>query len=101
MSGRAMGFIGGGVLLVMTLACRLSLPWTLGRSNATSPALGTPSRRYEATDLRIALLPPSWTAHSPDERRRRAAAETESDRPVRVLLGSDRLGRVGLFHSIR
>ncbi|MCZ6611348.1 MAG: ABC transporter permease, partial [Planctomycetota bacterium] len=47
------------------------------------------SRRYEATNLDQALLPPFWSRHAPDERQR---AES-SAQPPRHLLGSDRLGR--------
>lgn len=62
-----MGLVGAVVLTVMALACLLSLPHTLGRVDDAPTA----PRRYEATDLDRALLPPSRTS----------------------LLGTDRLGR--------
>ncbi len=85
-SGRVFGAAGAGVLLVMFLACVLTLPWTMAKTAASQ-------RRYEATDLSRILLPPSWAPHAPDERARRDAAEARSGRPVRLVLGSDRLGR--------
>ncbi len=86
-TGRTMGVLGAAVLAVMTLACLLTLPWTLGREDATA------SRRYEATNLDRALLPPSWAAHAADERQRREQAERQAGRPVRLWIGTDRLGR--------
>ncbi|MHC4127796.1 MAG: hypothetical protein ACYSUA_06420, partial [Planctomycetota bacterium] len=86
-SGRTMGVLGAAVLAVMTLACLVTLPWTLGRTDASAP------RRYEATNLQHALLPPSWAAHAPDEQRRREEARQQAGRPPRVWLGADRLGR--------
>ena len=68
-----MGLLGAGVLVVMTLACVLTLPYTLGRG-AADESDGSPlPRRYEAADLDSALLPPSWEP--------------------RHLFGTDRLGR--------
>ncbi|MHC4826892.1 MAG: hypothetical protein ACYTEY_10075, partial [Planctomycetota bacterium] len=86
-SGRTMGALGAAVLAVMTLACLLTLPWTLGRADATAP------RRYEATNLDRAMLPPAWAAHAADERQRREEAERQAGRPLRLWLGTDRLGR--------
>jgi ABC-type dipeptide/oligopeptide/nickel transport system permease subunit len=70
----------------MFAACVLTLPWSAGRE-------GAGPRRFEATDLRAALLPPFWAAHRPDEAARREDAERERGRPLRLLMGSDRLGR--------
>ena len=64
-SGRLMGLVGAVALAVMFLACVLTLPWTMGRVEATG------ARRYEATDLSQILLPPSWAGHAPDEAARR------------------------------
>jgi ABC-type dipeptide/oligopeptide/nickel transport system permease subunit len=86
-SGRTMGVVGAAVLIVMTLACLLSLPWTLGKADATTP------RRFEATDLDRTLLPPSWAPHAPDEARRRDEADQQAGRPRRTWFGTDRLGR--------
>ena len=84
-----MGATGGGVLAFMVLACLATLPYTLGRAPVPDPSVrsATP-RRYEATDLQRALLPPSWAGHAPDEERRRAEAGRSGG-----LLGTDRLGR--------
>jgi len=94
-AGRLFGIAGGAVLVVMFLACVLSLPWTLGRiapASGSAPYTTTP-RRYEATDLSRILLPPSWAPHAADERTRLAEARARSGRPVRLVFGSDRLGR--------
>ncbi|MCH8151689.1 MAG: ABC transporter permease [Planctomycetes bacterium] len=92
-SSRTMGWLGGVVLVVMVLGCLATLPYTLGKGRAAdsgrSLAAGTEPRRYEATNLDQALLPPFWSRHAPDERQR---AES-SPQPPRHLLGSDRLGR--------
>ena len=56
-SGRVFGAVGGVVVVGMFLACVLTLPWTMGR--------------YEATDLSRILLPPSWAPHAEDEEVRR------------------------------
>lgn len=72
-----MGLLGAAILVVITLACLVTLPYTLGR----------------AANLDLARLPPSWAPHAPDERRRREQAERDLGRPVTFLLGSDRLGR--------
>lgn len=79
-----MGLLGAVVLAVMAVACVASLPWTLARDQATlSP------RRYEANNLDLALLPPSWARHQADERERLGGVEN----PPWALLGTDRLGR--------
>jgi ABC-type dipeptide/oligopeptide/nickel transport system permease subunit len=94
-----MGVLGGGVLVVMILACLATLPWTLGRARMPPPAPGEPDRiaaaprRYEATNLERALLPPSWASHAADEERRRENARRLAGRPQPLLLGADRLGR--------
>ncbi len=85
-AGRTLGMAGGALLLLMFLACVLTLPWSWGRP-------GSGPRRFEATDLQGALLPPSWASHRPDEAARRADAERARGRPLRLLMGSDRLGR--------
>lgn len=81
---------GGVILACIVGLCVLSLPWTLARVEREG---GAPVRRYEAGNLRLALLPPSWWATPAD-----AAVVTEQERaagnyiPSRVL-GTDRLGR--------
>lgn len=93
--GRVMAFAGGGVLVVMTLACLATLPWTLGRgeTGAGAGVTVTAPRRYEAADLDRALLPPSWAPHAPDERARRDEIEARTGRSPALPFGSDRLGR--------
>ncbi len=88
-----MGLVGAATLLAITFACLLTLPYTLGTPGDDSGPAATSPRRYEATNLQLALLPPAWAAHAPDERDRRAQAERDLGRTVRFPLGSDRLGR--------
>jgi oligopeptide transport system permease protein len=82
-----MGVLGASIIAVMSLACLLTLPWTLARTGATGP------RRYEATHLERALLPPAWAPHAPDEQRRREEARQATGRSPRAWLGTDGLGR--------
>ncbi len=76
---------------MIAASCLLTLPYTLGRAQLGT-AVGAP-RRYEATDLERALLPPFWAAHAPDEARRRDGAAAASGGVPRAWLGTDRLGR--------
>ena len=50
-------------------------------------------RRFEATNLDQALLPPFWAHHAPDERARLEDAAKAEGRTPRHLFGTDRLGR--------
>ncbi|MFM7481243.1 MAG: ABC transporter permease [Planctomycetota bacterium] len=81
---------GAAILACIVTLCVLSLPWTLARVEREG---GAPVRRYEAGNLQLALLPPSWWS-TPAA----TAAVTERERaagnyiPSRVL-GTDRLGR--------
>lgn len=82
--------VGAAILTCIVGLCIVSLPWTLARVEREG---GAPVRRYEAGNLQMALLPPSWWATPA------AAAEViEQERaagnyiPSRVL-GTDRLGR--------
>lgn len=79
-------------LLVVTLACLGSLPWTTARVSV-EPETGDTTfilpRRYEQQVVDASLLPPSWASHRQDERRRRVALAD----PHRFFLGSDQLGR--------
>jgi ABC-type dipeptide/oligopeptide/nickel transport system permease subunit len=84
------GWLGGTVLVLMLLVCLGSMPFTLGRSTDASAAA---PRRYEATNLDAARLPPFWAAHERAERARLEALASNRDEPPRYLLGTDRLGR--------
>jgi ABC-type dipeptide/oligopeptide/nickel transport system permease subunit len=93
-AGPILGVLGAIVLVAMVLACVGSLPWALAGDTSGPGATGAvPPRRYEATDLSRILLPPFWAPHAPDERTRRDAAVADRGEPVRLVLGSDRLGR--------
>ena len=83
-----MALVGGGILVVMVLASLMTLPYTLGRVGGQAGGL----RRYEASNLDRALLPPFWAPHAPDERERLEAAALGGEAP-RTLLGTDRFGR--------
>ncbi|TVQ53022.1 MAG: ABC transporter permease [Phycisphaerales bacterium] len=93
------GVCGVVVLVIMSLLCFGSLPWTLGtvpaaaaETDAATPT-GMQPRRYAATHLEGALLPPVWAAHTEDERARRNEAVAAGTPLPRYLLGSDQLGR--------
>jgi ABC-type dipeptide/oligopeptide/nickel transport system permease subunit len=68
------GIIGMAVLAVISAACLLTLPWTLGASNSE----GVPIPRYNAGEIVNARIPPSFVA-------------APSKEPF--VLGSDALGR--------
>ena len=78
------------LLASVLLLCIGSLPWSAGRVEAPG---GAPVRRYEASNLELALAPPVWW-HSTAELDATWRAETASGRyvPSRIL-GTDRLGR--------
>lgn len=95
-SGRVTGWIGAVVVALMLLSCLATLPYTLGRVPVSGPShdgRGAQPRRYEATNLDQALLPPFWAHHARDERERLDAAADENGRTPKHFFGTDRLGR--------
>ncbi|MDY7109790.1 MAG: ABC transporter permease [Planctomycetota bacterium] len=97
-SARITGWVGAIVVGVMFLTCLATLPYTLAPVPAGAlpesdePARALP-RRFEATNLDQALLPPFWAHHAPDERARLDAAAEATGRAPHHLFGTDRLGR--------
>lgn len=92
------GLAGAFVLIVLTLACVGLLPWTTANVQSTSGA--PPQPAYEAGNLDLVLLPPSWAGHTDDETERvNAWAERGRDTPF-LLFGSDRLGRDVLIRCL-
>lgn len=77
-------------LAVIVLLSAITLPWTFGR---VAGPTGAGQRRFEATNLRMNLLPPRWWPLSEQQQSRleraRAAGAPEPSR----WLGTDRLGR--------
>jgi ABC-type dipeptide/oligopeptide/nickel transport system permease subunit len=119
------GLIGGGTLLVVLLACLLSLPWTL--ASVSEGASAVP--RYNEGDTKAARLPPFWASKDVDTRLRlnrlvdavdvekiAEHAGVDADAAVltiegtvynalarhhpRYLLGTDRLGRSVLVRAL-
>ena len=93
-----MGWLGACVVAVMLIACLGSLPWTFGRvptaaSTDDQTARVSAPRRFEATNLDLALLPPSWAGHDDDESARRLAAAADSGILPSSFFGTDKLGR--------
>lgn len=87
--GSRTGWIGFVLLVLVVGACLVSLPWTLGSVDVD----GVERSRYEASNLQLAMLPPSWwstseSEHARVEKERSAGAYV----PTRIL-GTDRLGR--------
>jgi oligopeptide transport system permease protein len=89
------GTIGGVIVITMMLTCVLSLPYTVGRGAVDGPdqaaAQRSAPRRFEATNLDAAQLPPFWAHHAPDERERRTNGTGTS--AGGSVLGTDKLGR--------
>lgn len=92
-TGRWSSLLGGGILVLMLLACLGSLPYTLGTISANENDVGSPPRRYEATNFDHALLPPFWAPHEIDERQRFDEATEKENKPPLHILGTDRFGR--------
>lgn len=94
-SSRAAGWAGAAIVVLMFTACLVTLPYTLGRdtSSVSTHASGTSPRRFEATNLDEALLPPIWAHHADDEQSRLDAVTKAQGATPRHLLGTDRLGR--------
>ena len=74
--------LGIAVLAAMLAACIGSLPWTLAPDSS-----GVPS--YNAGQVALGRLPPSWCLFTPDQSSRFAAVPGAE----RFTLGSDQLGR--------
>ena len=81
---------GAAVLILVAVVCLGTLPYTFGHS-PTETARVVP-RRFAATNLAAALLPPFWAPHADDERERRSG-DGGGAATSRHVLGTDRLGR--------
>ena len=91
-------WLGLAVVTVIFVACVGTLPYTLGHvsDDAQRPsdqARVAPQRRFEATRLDQALLPPSWGRNVVDEHGVARPATEADGRVPRHLLGTDLLGR--------
>lgn len=80
---RPSGVVAMAALLLISAACVLTLPWTLGASAGGSA-------RYAAGSLDAFLLPPSWAGFGPDEAERAAGVTLGVSE---TALGTDKLGR--------
>jgi len=78
------------VIAAMLVACLATLPWTMARVDVGG---GAPQRRFEATSLRMNLLPPRWWPMSERDRARFDAARAQGAAEPSRWLGTDRLGR--------
>ncbi|MBL9120948.1 MAG: ABC transporter permease [Phycisphaerae bacterium] len=78
------------LLGTLGLACFASLPWTFAL--VTGPG-EPPARRYDAGNIDLSLLPPSWLGTSPEDAKRVEAATREGRYVPGRILGSDRQGR--------
>jgi oligopeptide transport system permease protein len=92
--GGPVGATGAALLGALLLLCFGSLPWTFAL--VTEPGK-PPARRYEAGNVNLSLLPPSWIAvdeaKAADIAKRIAEAEAAGAYVPGRLLGSDRQGR--------
>lgn len=90
------GLVGIGFLVLMVLACVVTLPWTLGASDAGAGAVP----RYNEGDARAGRLPPFWWPADAEQGARLDAIEAERGSRPRYLLGTDVLGRSMLIRSL-
>jgi oligopeptide transport system permease protein len=88
--GLGVGWFGLALLSLLLVACFGSLPWTFAL--VTGPG-EPPARRYDAGNIDLSLLPPSWLGTSPEDAARIERAATERRYIPGRLLGSDRQGR--------
>ena len=86
------GVAGLVILVGMVLLCIVSLPWTFGIVE-TGPDLVHGQRRFEAGNLSLNLLPPSWMSMSTDDQKRLDAAIEAGEFIPGRLLGTDKHGR--------
>lgn len=84
------GLLGFTLLATLVLLCFGSLPWTFAL--VTKPG-EPPARRYDAGNIDLSLLPPSWLATSDADEARIDRARAEGAYVPGRLLGSDRQGR--------
>ena len=77
------------LLLLITGACFLSLPWSLG----SVAVQGGERPRYEASNLQLALLPPIWCGLLEEDRARIQEQRQEDAYIPGLLFGTDRYGR--------
>ena len=82
--------VGALTLLVILLLSVVTLPWTFGRETGST---GPGQRRFEATNLRMNLLPPRWWPLSEAQQARLETARAAGAPEPARWLGTDRLGR--------
>ena len=86
------------VLGFIIVACGASIPYAMAQvepvdaSEHAGEVRGIAPRRFEAGNLDLALLPPSWAPHCEEETGKRAAAGAFLAKHE-PLLGTDRMGR--------
>lgn len=83
------GWIGLVLLTIVAGACVVTLPWSLGSVEVE----GIQRSRYEAANLDLAMLPPSWWGTTAEQR---ALIEQERAAGAYIpgrFLGTDRIGR--------
>ncbi|MEC8558990.1 MAG: ABC transporter permease [Planctomycetota bacterium] len=83
------GLLGQLLLWGMVAACFLSLPWTMGEVAVQ----GGSRPRYQASNLQLALLPPSWSGLSVPERELISRESSQGAYVPGLVFGTDRLGR--------
>lgn len=82
-----LGYFVFGIIL---LSCVASLPWTMARVEVAGNA---PVRRYEAGNLDLSLLAPSWWEDSQGVQDRIEVQRSANAYVPSRILGTDRLGR--------
>lgn len=89
-AGLGVGWLGIALLGVLGILCFGRLPWTFASVNRPGQP---PARRYDAGNIDLSLLPPSWLGTSVEDLRRIERARADGAYVPGRLLGSDRQGR--------
>ena len=83
------GWIGLVLLILVTGSTLVSIPWTFGSVDVN----GLTRLRFEAANLELAMLPPSWWATSPEDLERIDQQLAAGAYVPNRFLGTDRMGR--------
>jgi oligopeptide transport system permease protein len=83
------GWIGLILLVLVVGGSLISIPWTFGSVDSN----GLRRLRFEAANLELAMLPPSWWTTSPEDLERIEQQRADGAYVPNRFFGTDRMGR--------